>query len=73
MSGVLLASARSLAASPAELVVLVVTVVLLSIRSWTSVAKVALTRRGTHLLTGLTVLMVVLFFLLVIFRFRTLG
>jgi hypothetical protein len=70
---VLLASARSLANSPAELIVLITTIVLLSIRAWAGIASVRMTRRANLSLTYLTIILVVLFFFLVFFRFRTLG
>ena len=73
MSAALLGSATSLATSPAELVVLIATIVLASLRAGVSVTGIALTRRGTYLLTGLTIALLVIFTLLVVLRFRTLG
>jgi hypothetical protein len=69
----LLASAASLANSPAELIDLIATIILLSLRSWIDVTNVGMTRRMNLWLTNLTLTLVVLFFVLVFFRFKTLG
>jgi hypothetical protein len=73
MSFLVLASVTSLVTSPAELLVLIATIVLLSIRSYISVMGVGLTRRGALVLTNLTLLLAIVFFVLVIVRFKTLG
>ncbi len=73
MIDVLLASASSLATSPAELTVLVACIVLLSLRAWSDVTDVALTRRVSQTLTYVTLLLVLLFVVLAVVRFRTLG
>jgi len=73
VSAVLQASAAALANSPAELIVLLTTIVLLSIRAWAGITDTRMTRRANVSLTYLTLTLVVLFFFLVFFRFRTLG
>jgi hypothetical protein len=73
VSAMLLASAASLANSPAELIDLITTIILLSLRSWIGVTNVGMTRRMNLWLTNLTITLVVLFFVLMFFRFKTLG
>ncbi|MGA7834262.1 MAG: hypothetical protein WCA31_03555 [Acidimicrobiales bacterium] len=73
MIAVLLPSATSLATSPAELIVLITTIILMSVRAWTGITHAGLTQRASHVLTGATSVLIVIFFLLVIFRFKTLG
>ena len=73
MSNVLLASAASLSTSPVELVILVANIFLLSLRTWIGVTGVVLTQRATQLLTGTTLFLILIFFVLVYVRFRALG
>lgn len=73
MSNVLLASAASLSTSPVELVILVASIILLSLRTWIGVTGVVLTQRATQLLTSTTLFLILVFFVLVYVRFRALG
>jgi hypothetical protein len=73
MSNVLLASAASLSSSPVELVILVASIILLSLRTWIGVTGVVLTQRASQLLTSTTLFLILVFFVLVYVRFRALG
>ena len=73
MSNVLLASAVSLSTSPVELVILIASMILLSLRTWIGLTGVVLTRRATQLLTGTTLFLILIFLVLVYVRFRALG
>jgi hypothetical protein len=73
MSGFLVASAASLSTSPAELIVMVVDFLLLSIRACSGVLGLRLTSRDSRILTSATVFFVALFIVLVVVRFKSLG
>lgn len=73
MIAVLLPSATALATSPAELIVLIATVILMAVRVLTGITRTGLTQRASRVLTSATSVLIVIFFLLVIFRFKTLG
>jgi hypothetical protein len=61
-------------ASPLEsLVVLVAAIALLSLRAWSETTGLVLTKRVTNLLTLAIAALVILFFLLVAVRFKTLA
>ncbi len=73
MNNLVLASASSLVASPAELVVLATTIFFLSLRAWIGVSQIHLDQFGSRMLTGLTIFFMLVFFTLVVLRFKILG
>jgi hypothetical protein len=73
MNGVLLASAASLSTSPAELVLLIVDILLLSLRASSGVLGVMLTQPVSRMLTSSTIFLTLLFFVLVAVRFISLA
>jgi len=73
MIAVLAASAAALATAPAVLVITVAVLVLLSLRAWTGIRGIALTRQVHLLLDGTIGALLLLFVVLVAVRFVTVG
>jgi hypothetical protein len=73
MTSSLMASAQVLASPIPEILVLVTLVVLLALRAWSGATGWVVHRRVSHLLTGSIVLFLVLFVILVVERFKTVG
>jgi hypothetical protein len=73
MNIALFASAASFAESPAELIVLIATTMILSLRVWIGVTGVTIKRSAHYLLTSLSIALIIIFVILVMFRFETLG
>lgn len=63
----------ALASAPAVFVTLVAAVILLALRTWCMATGLVLTRHVVLLLDGAIVALVVLFFVLVVARFTTVG
>jgi len=73
MSVQLAASGAALATAPAVLVVLVAVLLLLALRAWTQITGVTLTKQVFLLLDGTIGVLLVMFFVLVVVRFVTVG
>jgi hypothetical protein len=73
MSGVLLAGFGALASYQIVLTTLVACVVLLCVRTWLGVMGIVLLRRVTVLLNTSVIVLLTLFLLVVILRFKTLA
>lgn len=73
MIAVLAASAAALATAPAVLVTLIATILLLALRAWTQVTGLTLSRQVHRLLDGSIGALCVLFLILVVVRFITVG
>lgn len=73
MISAILATGAALSAVPVVFVVLLSTAILLGVRAWCGVFAVPLTRQVTRLLDGSVLFLFVLFIILVIFRFKTIG
>ena len=73
MTPVLAASAAALATAPAVLVTLVAALLLLTLRAWTQITGLALTRHVTLLLDGAIGALAIMFVALVAVRFITVG
>jgi len=70
---VLAASAAALATAPAVLVTLVAALLLLTLRAWTQITGLVLTRHVTLLLDGAIGALAIMFVALVAVRFITVG
>jgi hypothetical protein len=73
VSNVVFASGAALSAVPVVFVALLSVVILLCVRAWGGVVGVKLTPLVTKLLDGSIALVFVLFVVVVIFRFTTIG
>jgi hypothetical protein len=73
VNGIMFASSSALAAVPVVFVVLLSVLILLGVRAWCGVFDVILTRQVTRLLDGSIGFLFILFIVLVIVRFRTIG
>jgi len=73
VNGVVFASGSALAAVPVVFIVLLSVLILLSVRAWCGVFDVLLSRQVTRLLDGSITFLFVLFIILVIVRFKTIG
>lgn len=73
MTKALLASAVSFASSPTELILLIVTIIVLSVRAWMGIVGEGHSKRGNRPLTIVSLVLIAAFAILVIFRFKTLG
>ncbi|HEV3212695.1 MAG TPA: hypothetical protein VGZ03_04790 [Acidimicrobiales bacterium] len=73
MTAVLAASAAALATAPAVLVTLVAALLLLALRAWTQISGLTLSQHVHRLLDGTIGALSVLFLLLVVVRFVTVG
>lgn len=73
MSGFIVALSSHTASAGAVLVTLLASVVLLSLRAWSGASGFKLTRRVSLMLDGAVVILLVLFLVLVVVRFKTVG
>jgi hypothetical protein len=73
MNGLIVANASGVGASQVVLVALLAVVILLCVRAVGHVMGVTLTRAVSHMLDGSIVVLFLLFIVLVIVRFKTVG
>lgn len=73
MSGLIVANASAIGASQVVFVALLAVIILLCVRAVSNVMGVTLTRAVSHMLDGSIVFSFLLFIVLVIVRFKTVG
>ena len=73
MIGLFIATSKATATSAAVLVTLIASVLMLAVRAWTRTTDYRMHRRVRFLIDGVIILIVTLFLVLVVVRFRTLG
>ncbi len=73
MSDVIVANATAIGAAQVVLVALLAVVTLLCVRALSRVLRVTLSRAVSHMLDGSIVVLFLLFIVLVIVRFKTVG
>jgi hypothetical protein len=73
MNEMIVANATALGAAQVVLVALLAVVILLCVRALSHILRVPLTRLVSHMLDGSIVVLFILFIILVIVRFKTVG